>query len=95
MSRLDPRGGVEECRVFIPAEARVLSAAWSFIAAGLLCFDLVYDPTGTVEHPLEPRGEAIRVWPLKVGATIDVSSLPYASLDVRWTSVAAGGLSRV
>lgn len=94
-SRLDSRRAVAPYQAFFPPAARAFDSTWSFLAAGLLTFDLIFDPTETVEHPLEARGEAIRVWPLKAGATLDIGALPYASFGVRWTSVPFTGDVRI
>ncbi|MDW8339029.1 MAG: hypothetical protein RMM28_07830 [Thermoleophilia bacterium] len=87
LSRIDPDRDLESCPALFPAPARASGSTWSFLAAGHLAFDLVFDPTGTVEHPLESRGEALRLWPLARGQSLDLEALPYASLDVRWLPI--------
>lgn len=47
--------------------------------------------TDAVEHPLENRHGATRIWPVGDGETVDIGSLPYASLKVGWTPMHFSG----
>lgn len=47
---------------------------------------LVHHPGRRIEQPLEAAGLAVRVWPLRVGATLDTTNLPPVGLHpVNWS----------
>jgi len=54
--------------------------------AGALEIDLVYHPGWEIEHPLEPEGRAVRLWPRDGRRTLDLGALPVLHVrEVAWS----------